>query len=285
MDFPQLHVGIGRQFGPFTIFPVWSDNPGNLGLSTGAHAPLEVSEVAGGPEVNRLTVRNTGSKAALLIEGELLEKDHQDRVVVESRVLGPGEQAELRAARVENGSWGATTEHTRRTRHAPLHVRAGLAGLGCLAERTDDSFRAHSAADLEQPAPLEGQRGVVVGLLGRALMLELFGTSTLYARHWNQIADSLRLEERHLIRHTTGQSARDFAAALSDVDRYRLLSPDMHPVTDHRGPMRVRQVHTTIGRFAYNGVSISRPDAEHQFAHLSVWDTSHPLISFRKKPH
>jgi hypothetical protein len=30
---------------------------------------------------------------------------------------------------------------------------------------------------------------------------------------------------------------------------------------------------TTIGRVAYNGVSVSRPDAEHQFAHLRVWDT------------
>jgi hypothetical protein len=69
------------------------------------------------------------------------------------------------------------------------------------------------------------------------------------------------------------------------MSRYRLLSPDMHPVTDQRGRMRVRQVNSTIGRFAYNGVSVNRPDVEHQFAHLSVWDTAHPLISFRKRPH
>ncbi|MDQ4489042.1 hypothetical protein RBS60_02380 [Sinomonas sp. ASV486] len=260
MQFPQLHVGIGRPLGPFTIFPVWPETPGSLGLSTGAHAKLQVTELAGGPQVNRLAVRNAGPKAALLVEGELLEGGHQHRVAAESLVLAPGEQADVPAFCVEQGRWGGpSTQHGRRARRAPLHVRAELAGLSGLAESTGDGLRPLRPADqgrvwqrvdrfsggvsatgslveafdgfdsasprstTEGPAPLEGQRGVVVGVAGRALTLELFGTSALFARHWEQFADSLRFEARHLPSHigrpTTGQTARDFAASVATDPR------------------------------------------------------------------
>lgn len=322
MQFPQLHVGIGRQFGPFTIFPVWSDNRGNLGLTTGTHAQLQVTELASGPEVNRLTVRNAGMKSALLIEGELLEGGHQHRVAAESLVLGPGEQTDVPAFCVEEGRWGgASTQHARRARRAPLHVRAELAGLGSLAESTGDGFRSLRAADqhrvwqrvgrfsegvstthslveaydapadpatlsyrrhLETPEPLEGQRGVVVGLGGRALILELFGTSTLFRRHWDQFIDALRFEAGHIAHEvgTPGQSARDFVAGLSVAGQQVHLSSNMKPITDQRGPMRVRHVRTAVGRWAYNGVSVNLHDLPvHQFAHLTVWDTAHPLAT------
>jgi hypothetical protein len=311
MQFPQLHVGIGRQFGPFMIFPVWSDNPGNLGLSTGAHAQLHVTELASGPQVNRLTVRNAGPKAALLIEGELLEGGHQHRVAAESLVLAPGEQVDVPAFCVEQGRWGGpSTQHGRRARRAPLHVRAELAGLGGLAESTGDGFRSLRPADqhrvwqrvgrfseglsathslveaydaaprfeFEGPAPLEGQRGVVVGLMGRALMLELFATSTLFARHWEQFADSLRFEARHLpshlIGHTPGQAARDFAAALATDPRRLAAGP-----TRSHGNVASTPVRAAVGRFAYSGLAVQRPGAEPQFAHLSVWDAAHPLAT------
>lgn len=319
MQFPQLHVGIGRQFCSFTIFPVWSDTPGSLGLSTGLHAQLRVTELPGGPEVNRLTVRNAGSKAALLVEGELLEGGHQHRVGAESLVLGPGEQADVPAFCVEQGRWGGpSTQHGRRARRAPLHVRAELAGLGGVAESTGDGLRPLRPADqgrvwqrvgrfsggvsatgslvealdgfdsaasgfdsaslLSTPGALEGQRGVVVGLAGRALTLELFGTSTLFARHWEQFADSLRFEAKHLPSHigqpTTGQTARDFAASIATDPRRLAAGP-----TRSHGDVASTPVRAAVGRYAYSGLAVQRPGAEPQFAHLSVWDAAHPLAA------
>lgn len=310
MQFPQLHVGIGRQFGPFTIFPVWSDNPGNLGLSTGTHAQLQVSELTSGPEVNRLTVRNAGSKPALLIEGELLEGGHQHRVAAEDLLLAPGQQADIAAFCVEQGRWGGpTTKHARRARRAPLHVRAELAGLGDRAESTNDNARtlraadqrriwarvarfsgdvsathslveayeAESGSDLEAPAPLEGQRGVVVGLMGRVITLELFGTSTLFARHWDQFADSLRFEAAHLGHsggQTAGQTARDFTASLNFHLR-QFMSVSHH----HGSDLMSFPIRGAVGRSACHGIAVMRGAAPARVAHLSVWDITHPLAS------
>jgi hypothetical protein len=312
MKFPQLHVGAGRQFGPFTIFPVWSDTPGNLGLTTGAHAQLQVTELSTGPQVGRLTVANTGTKAALLIEGELLEGGHQHRVAAESLVLGPGERVDVPAFCVEQGRWGGTTTaHARRARRAPLLVRAELAGLSGIAESTGVGRRDLRAGDqgrvwqrvgrlaegrsatgslveafdreeapsprprLKAPAPLEGQRGVVVGLAGRALTLELFGTSTLFARHWEQFADALRFEARHLghaAQPTPGQAARDFVADLATEPAALFSAP-----TRRHGDVTSTPVRAAVGRHAYAGLAVQRAGGPAQFAHLSVWDSAHPL--------
>lgn len=313
MQFPQLHVGIGRQFGPFTIFPVWSDNRGSLGLSTGAHAQFEVTELASGPEVNRLTVRNTGSKPALLLEGELLEGGHQHRVAARSVLLGPGEQTDVPAFCVEQGRWGgATTQHSRRARRAPLLVRAELAGLGgpawpaeggaARAVRSADQQRVWQRVDrfssnvsptgslveafdlaprleLEVPAPLDGQRGVVVGLMGRVLTLELFGTATLFARHWEQFAESLRFEAGHLSHvggRTAGQTARDFAASLNVGVHLRQFMSVSH---DHGRDLTSFPVRGAGGHIACHGLAVSRGSAPIQPAHLSVWNATHPFAS------
>jgi hypothetical protein len=305
MQFPQLHVGIGRQFGPFTIFPVWSDARGKLDLSTGTHAQLQVTELASGPEVSRLTVRNAGPRSALLIEGELLEGGHQHRVAAESLVLSPGEQADVPAFCVEQGRWsGPSTQHGRRARRAPLHVRAELAGLGGPrhGDRQPDQGRvwqrvgrfasevsttgslvealdAAPRPDLKVPAPLEGQRGVVIGLAGRALMLELFGTSTMFARHWAQLADALRFEAGHALglpQHPTpGQAARDFVAALPAT-----ADPFIAETRDYGDEAATYALRGTAGRIALRGLGLRgefpRP---FQIAHMSAWDATHPFVT------
>lgn len=73
MKVPQLHVGAGTSLGPLSIFPVWTSDPGSLGISTGTHAKVAVTELASGAQVSRLTVTNNGPHPALLLEGELLE--------------------------------------------------------------------------------------------------------------------------------------------------------------------------------------------------------------------
>jgi hypothetical protein len=109
-------------------------------------------------------------------------------------------------------------------------------------------------------------------------MLELFGTSTLFARHWEQFADSLRFEARHIlphmIGHTAGQAARDFTAALSTDPRRLTAGP-----TRSHGNVASTPVRAAVGRFAYSGLAVQGPGAEPQFAHLSVRDAAHPLAT------
>ena len=137
MKVPQLHVGAGSRLGPLSIFPVWTSGSGSLGISTGTHADVAVTELASGAQVARLTVTNNGPHPALLLEGELLEGGQQHRTCARDVVLGPGETRDIDTFCVEAGRWEAgETSHRRQARRAPLNVWSELAnGLGRPARR------------------------------------------------------------------------------------------------------------------------------------------------------
>lgn len=103
MRVPQLHVGAGSSLGPLSIFPVWTSAPGSLGISTGTHADVAVTELASGAQVSLLTVTNNGPHPALLLEGELLEGGQQHRTCARDVVLGPGETRDIDTFCVEAG--------------------------------------------------------------------------------------------------------------------------------------------------------------------------------------
>jgi hypothetical protein len=87
------------------------------------------------------------------------------------------------------------------------------------ADRGNGTGRRHDA-----PAPLEGQRGVVIGLGTQPLLLEVFGTHTLFRRHYRQLVESALLDLELLPPHVMasgpmpGQRARDFAAAVQALE-------------------------------------------------------------------
>lgn len=228
MKVPQLHVGAGSGLGPLSIFPVWTSGSGSLGISTGTHADVAVTELASGAQVARLTVTNNGPHPALLLEGELLEGGQQHRTCARDVVLGPGETRDIDTFCVEAGRWEAgESSHRRQARRAPLNVRSELANgpggqrggnrQGRIWERVRrfDAARGASATssllehlDLfkegrnvrnrfdaaDAPDALEGQRGVVIGLGQQPLLLEVFGTNTLFRRHYRQLIDSALLD-------------------------------------------------------------------------------------------
>ena len=131
MKVPQLHVGAGTSLGPLSIFSVWTSAPGSLGISTGTHASVAVTELASGAQVSRLTVTNNGPNPALLLEGELLEGGQQHRTCARDVVLGPGETRDIDTFCVEAGRWEVgQSSHRRQARRAPLNVRAELTGAG-----------------------------------------------------------------------------------------------------------------------------------------------------------
>lgn len=317
MKVSQLHVGAGTALGPLTVFPVWTGGAGELGISTGTHANVAVTELASGPQVPRLTVTNNGSRPALLLEGELLEGGQQHRTCARDVVLGPGETRDIDTYCVEAGRWEGIHSHRRQVRRAPLNVRAELAtrltdpggidrqgriwnrvarfdaALGRSATSSLlehlDRFTAEPRKDRrfsanDAPAPLEGQRGVVIGLGTQPLLLEVFGTHTLFRRHYRQLVESALLDLELLPLHVMasgpmpGQRARDFAAAVHALE-FRGFDGGL-PALEVRnhGALRSRNIARTTGQLAMAGIAVALPHLEPELAHLTGWNTNHPLM-------
>ncbi|WP_426940067.1 ARPP-1 family domain-containing protein [Pseudarthrobacter sp. S6] len=317
MKVQQLHVGAGATVGPLSIFPVWTAAPGELGISTGTHADVAVSELASGAQVPRLTVTNNGPRPALLLEGELLEGGQQHRTCARDVLLGAGETRDIDTYCVEAGRWEAgQSSHRRQARRAPLNVWAELAAgsddprgsdrqgriwnrvsrfdavrgpsvtsslldhLDRFTQDRDDPFTASDA-----PAPLDGQRGVVIGLGSQPLLLEVFGTHTLFRRHYRQLIESALLDVELLppkiraSRSMPAQLARDFAAAVqaTDFGTFDGGLPELE-VRHHRGGLRSRNVSRTAGPITAAGIAVELPHRKPELAHLTGWNTRHTLM-------
>ncbi|MCQ2001464.1 ARPP-1 family domain-containing protein [Arthrobacter zhaoxinii] len=314
MEVPSLHVGAGSTLGPLTVFPVWTAATGTLDIATGTNADVSVSELANGPEVGRLTVTNNGRKPALLLDGELLEGGQQHRTCVRDVVLGAGETRDIDTYCVEAGRWEhGQNNHRRQARRAPLNVRSELVlagtshrprdGQGRVWERVSrfgtvlgpsatDSLLDHlDRANQDElrngkmfPKLLDGQRGVVIGVGNRPLLLEIFGTSALFRRHYRQLVASTLLDVTLMpsqAQHsgpTSGQLARDFAGVVQALN-FGPLSDGPFPAEDieHHMPQS-RPVSGTIGAVTAAGIAIQSPRSQQQLAHLSCWNTKHPLM-------
>ncbi|KAD3515002.1 hypothetical protein GD627_11875 [Arthrobacter yangruifuii] len=310
MKIPQLHVGAGTAAGPLTIFPVWTSGRGRLGISTGLHADLAVSELAAGARVGQLTVRNNGKRAALLLEGELLEGGQQHRTCARDVLVGPGEALDIDAFCVEAGRWQAGQSlHRRQARRAPLNVRAELARAGSGTGRDSqsriwervrrfDAVRGPSATSslpehLDRfvdgvlhhpartfPAPLEGQRGVVIGIGGQPLLLEVFATAALFQGHYRQLIEAVLLDAELLppsARNAApmpGQAARDFAAIAGTIDFGDFYSPGV----GRHDPMHSRTISGKRGPVTGVGIAVARPDKDPDVVHVNYWNTTHPLM-------
>ena len=317
MKVPQLHVGAGTSLGPLSIFPVWTSAPGSLGISTGTHASVGVTELASGAQVSRLAVTNNGPHPALLLEGELLEGGQQHRTCARDVVLGPGESRDIDTFCVEAGRWEAgQSSHRRQARRAPLNVRSELAN-GRTGQRNGDrqdriwervrrfdAARGASATSsllqhldwfqdnkeernrfspADAPAPLEGQRGVVIGL-ARQLLLEVFGTHTLFRRHYRQLIDSALLDLELLPPQALasgpmpGQRARDFAAHVQAMDFGTFDGGAAAVEVRNHGSLRSRNLTRTAGAVTAAGIAVALPQRSPQLAHLAGWNTQHPLM-------
>ncbi|MGY3380889.1 hypothetical protein ACVWYS_002846 [Arthrobacter sp. TE12231] len=317
MKIPQLHVGAGSRLGPLGIFPVWTSGLGSLGISTGTHADVAVTELASGAQVDRLTVTNNGPHPALLLEGELLEGGQQHRTCARDVVLGRGETRDIDTFCVEAGCWEAgETSHRRQARRAPLNVRSELANGGpnslrgtnrqgriwdrvrrfdtargasvtsSLLDHMDrfkeDVHNRFDAADA--PAALEGQRGVVIGLGQQPLLLEVFGTNTLFRRHYRQLIDSALLDLELLSPQALasgpmpGQRARDFAAHVQAMDFGTFDDGAAAVEVRNHGSLRSRNVSRAAGTVSAAGIAVELAKRRPQLAHLTGWNTQHPLM-------
>ncbi|MCG2620863.1 hypothetical protein LVY72_02920 [Arthrobacter sp. I2-34] len=294
MKIGQLHIGSGKQVGPLTLFPVWAERRGAVGLATGAAANLEVTELTSGPTVNKLTVTNKDTKPVLLLEGELLEGGHQHRVCARDVILPAGETRDVDTYCVEQGRWGGASSHGRSARRAPLNVRAELnrpgrgagtqsrvwervsrfeglntrSSTGSLVDHLDAGTR--PGVGLKSlPRPIDGQRGVVIAFGGQALMLELFGRPDLFAAHYRSLVEAAWLDiqlNAGSMRPvpTKAQSARDLAVRVMELDL----------------PQLTENFEANLGPVTVNGVCASpKLGMLPGVAHLGAWDTRHPMMA------
>ncbi len=241
----RLHVGQGTTRGPLTVFPVWTDAPTlPARYFTGAGLPVEVSERAGSPVVDQLVVTNRADRPVLLLAGELLEGGWQTRALTGSTLLAPGLPTVQQVVCVEQGRWGGSTAHTRRARRTPFTVLSAMdgdqaqhavwdrvRGLGSvtgpsatdsLADRLDRTET--MARDLTRGLrPLAGQRGLLVGIAGRPVWMEVFDSARTLKAHWPGLLHAATVDTlgRPAVR-TPAAVARAFAER---VERTRLL-PD-----------------------------------------------------------
>ena len=120
----DLHLGRPLTRGALTVFPVWN---GHAVTSHGydvTSAKLVVEERAGHAVVAELVVTNTGTRPALVLEGELLEGGQQHQVAARSAMIASGESVVLEVRCVEEGRWSGSRSHARTGRLAPMSVRA-----------------------------------------------------------------------------------------------------------------------------------------------------------------
>jgi hypothetical protein len=282
---PHLDVGSGRQCGALTVFPVWVDAPSVRGLEWSTTA-LEVGEMPDA-DVNRLVVGNPATRPTVLLEGDLLVGGMQHRMAASSTVL-PGEDAlTVDVLCVEAGRWSGEHLHRSTGRRASYAVRQG--GLAAFergasqsevwsrVSRYDRRFGSSPTSSMldhldrvddEPVRRMSGQRGVIIGVGGRVLGMELFGSSKGLAARWDGLVQAAQLDARLAAPvPTRSQAARDFVRALGRTSLRDGGAAGMAAAvrSDH-GPLRVSGV---------RGAHL--PEAP--LLHLAAFDDSHPLLA------
>lgn len=286
---PELHVGRGQQAGPLTVFPVWTGAPAISRLVMGLAAEVSVAEREGSPVVGELIVTNKGSSHALLVEGELLEGGWQHRALQHDVILRPSGSMVAPVVCVEAGRWQGGGAHERRARRASGNVRAAMnatdesrrqqqvwhrvsgydrsMGTSPTSSYVDHLDRMRQRVAFANVPVLDGQRGVVIGLAGQPVLLELFPSQECLTAALPELISGLMIDAISCATPmviTPGRRARRLVERL-DGRRTHLADEvnagDAIPfslVTEHA---------------AVRGVTL-----DEQWAHLTVFNRRHPLV-------
>ena len=193
----KLHVGNPAVREGLTVFPVFD---GEAVVEAGYHlggSAVAVEERAGAPVVGELVVTNRSEQPVLLLEGEVLEGGHQDRVLVRSVLVAAGAAEVVEVRCVEQGRWSGGRDHVRGARRAPVAVRTaggqsevwrrvgtyGSSTTGSLKETTGSRT---AAADrlVRDLRPAAFQTGVLFGVGGHPLLLEVYDTPATLTAVW-----------------------------------------------------------------------------------------------------
>ena len=295
---PELHVGRGAVFGPVTVFPVWTGAPMVAGLVSGRSASVEVKEQEPEPVVGELLLTNSSDAPALLVEGELLEGGWQHRVLQHDVVIAAGRTLLASVACVEHGRWHGEERHVRQARRSSPRIRAALAEPETVRQSAvwarvadyDASFGASPTASyldhmdrfgeaaaqidsavvdrIRQLTPLPGQMGVIVGLAGQPVALELYPSTDALEEFLTELVMSFFLDATSQTVSTEivpSRRARRFADRLQGLT----LDPEVGIDAGMATPVRVENDHV----MARGSVVADR------WAHLSVFNRHHQVLA------
>jgi len=287
---PALHVGQGIHQAGLSLFPVWVVAP-RIGSLEWSPSSLEVAEHSGGARVSSLEASNTSARPLVALEGDLLEGGWQNRMLGRSVVLRARERREIHAVCIERGRWGGANEQGASGRRASLAVRFGdaRAGREVGAERQSgvwrriqtfeqrlgasetSSFTRHlDRQSIRTPRLIDGQRGVIIGIGGRIMGLELFCSSSGLRSRWTGIVQSAAVDARLTDPvPTRAERARSFARA---VDGRRL-----HGGEDGESWFELARGDEKVDLLGL-GARLGDRD-EHGILHLTALDRTHPVLA------
>jgi hypothetical protein len=217
-----------------------------------------------------------------VLEGDLMEGGLQHRLAATGWVLGPREATTLPVRCVEQHRWAGGSAHraaNRRASYRLLNARRGADGAldqAALWSRVADYDRVHgtsatsSFADhadrVQVPsiAPVEGQRGVVLGIAGRIAVLELFGSSAGFAARWPGILRAAALDAHGAQPvGTPAEAARRFVRAVAPIDL--------------RAAERAGRAVRVSG--GHQGLALRGLCSDQRLVHFRAVDTAHPAIA------
>lgn len=206
----NLHVGRGTQRGPLTVFPIWHETVEVPAVSLAGPRTVDVRELES-PEVPFLQVAATGKSTVLLLEGDVLVGGLQNRVVAESRLLSPGTTEIVDVRCVEQERWHGSDRQVAGTLRASAFVRADTDQREVWRRVAIERSRDVRPPDVAGLRPLPGQSGVLIGIGGVPILLEVFAEPGLLTRAWPRILDAVAREAAgHPPKATTAHSARRF---------------------------------------------------------------------------
>ena len=215
----MLHVGRGNTTRALTIFPIWPDDSTPRSYSTDT-STLTVTEHPGSATVPLLSASHDGSAPVLVMEGHLFEGGWQHRMAQHSVLVASGHRTPVDVLCVEASRWGgAAVQHARGRRATPF-VRAGAADphghhpdsqsevwrrvdtyAGPADENATRSLVRHVDASQDDVRrlvrglrPLPGQSGVLVGIAGQPLMLEVFDDPQTLSEQFESIIEAAGLD-------------------------------------------------------------------------------------------
>ncbi|MDT7615377.1 MAG: hypothetical protein QOF00_2824 [Pseudonocardiales bacterium] len=227
----EFHVGGPEVRGGLTVFPVFNGEAVTARGYDLVGSSITVEERAGAPVVGELVVTNRGARPALVLEGELLEGGWQHRVAAATVLVAPGASAVIEVRCVEQGRWSGGGQHVRGGARAPVAIRAaggqqqvwdrvaryGASPTQSLLDTTRD--RVDAVDDLVGGLrPCAFQSGVLVGVAGQPLLLEVFDSPRILAAVWEGLLRGVAVDAVGAPPvETPGRRARRFVRHLPDT--------------------------------------------------------------------
>ena len=205
------HLGRPLVRDGLTLLPVWNGVAVTRRGYDLHSQHLAVAERAGQPVVSELVVTNNRARPTVVLAGELLEDGQQHRVAARSTVVERGEAAVLDVRCVEEGRWSGDRTHRHSSRVAPVSVRGAADQIAVWNrvrhyEQTYGTTATQSVLDataapdaaarrlVSDLRPLAFQCGVLVGIGGQPLLLDVFDSPRTLTAVWRDLVQSAALD-------------------------------------------------------------------------------------------